>query len=355
MEHHGGDLALEVFMKAIVYTETGSPSVLTAVDRDIAEPAEQEVRVRLVVAGVNPTDWKSRTGAKPGDKPAFDEVVPGQDGAGIVDAVGSAVENLGIGDRVWLLLAQHERPTGTAQEFTVVPSDRVVRLPDGADFDLGASLGVPAITAHRALTVAEDGPSRLHPGALSGKTVLVAGGAGAVGHAAIQLATWAGATVITTVSGPEKAELASAAGAHHIVNYRSDDAVARIRELAPNGVDHFVEVAPAQNAELDAAVAAPRASVAIYANNGGDSVSIDIRPSMVGNIRYQFVLLYTVGTDALEAAKEDVSAAVAAGALPVGDDAGLPLLRFPLSRTADAHAAVESGVTGKVLIDISTP
>ncbi|MBP1118413.1 NADPH:quinone reductase, partial [Rhodococcus sp. PvP016] len=283
-------------MKAIVYTETGAPSVLTAVDRDIVEPGVGEVRVRLVVAGVNPTDWKSRTGAGPGQKPAFDEVVPGQDGAGVVDAVGPEVEGIATGDRVWLLLAQHERPTGTAQEFTVVPADRVVRLPENADFDLGASLGVPAVTAHRALTVSEDGPSRLHPGALDGKTVLVAGGAGAVGHAAIQLARWAGATVITTVSGPEKAGLATAARAHHIVNYKSGDAVARIRELAPNGVDIIVEVAPAQNAELDAAVAAPRASVAIYANNGGDAVSIDIRPSMVGNIRYQFVLLYTVGT-----------------------------------------------------------
>ncbi|MBM7415951.1 NADPH:quinone reductase [Rhodococcoides corynebacterioides] len=342
-------------MKAIVYTETGAPSVLTAVDRDIVEPGVGEVRVRLVVAGVNPTDWKSRTGAGPGQKPAFDEVVPGQDGAGVVDAVGPEVEGIATGDRVWLLLAQHERPTGTAQEFTVVPADRVVRLPENADFDLGASLGVPAVTAHRALTVSEDGPSRLHPGALDGKTVLVAGGAGAVGHAAIQLARWAGATVITTVSGPEKAGLATAARAHHIVNYKSGDAVARIRELAPNGVDIIVEVAPAQNAELDAAVAAPRASVAIYANNGGDAVSIDIRPSMVGNIRYQFVLLYTVGTAALEAAKHDVTEAVRAGALPVGESHGLPLHRFSLDATADAHAAVESGVTGKVLIDISAP
>ncbi|MGB6181527.1 MAG: zinc-binding dehydrogenase, partial [Rhodococcus sp. (in: high G+C Gram-positive bacteria)] len=172
---------------------------------------------------------------------------------------------------------------------------------------------------------------------------------------AIQLARWAGATVITTVSGPEKAGLATAARAHHIVNYRSGDAVARIRELAPDGVDLVVEVAPAQNAELDAAVVAPRASVAIYANNGGDSMTIDVRPSMVSNIRYQFVLLYTVGTAALEAAKDDVNAAVAAGALPVGENDGLPLHRFPLERTAEAHAAVESGIVGKVLIDVSTP
>ncbi|SFA55807.1 NADPH2:quinone reductase [Rhodococcoides kroppenstedtii] len=341
-------------MKAIVYTETGDPSVLTAVDRPVADPGTGEVRVRLAVAGVNPTDWKSRTGAGPGQKPAFDEVVPGQDGAGVVDAVGPEVAGLGVGDRVWLLLAQHQRPTGTAAEYTVVPSDRVVRLPDDVSFDLGASLGVPAVTAHRALTVAEDGPDRLHPGALSGKTVLVAGGAGAVGHAAIQLARWAGGTVITTVSGPEKGTLATAAGAHHVVNYRTEDAASRIREIAPDGVDLIVEVAPAQNAELNVAVAAPRASIAIYANNGGDAVTLDIRPSMVGNLRYQFVLLYTVGTAALEAAKHDVANAVAAGALPVGEEHGLPLHRYTLDRTADAHAAVENGATGKVLVDIAS-
>ncbi len=341
-------------MKAIVYTETGDPSVLTAVDRPVADPGAGEVRVRLVVAGVNPTDWKSRTGAGPGHEPAFDEVVPGQDGAGVVDAVGPEVAGLGVGDRVWLLLAQHERPTGTAAEYTVVPSDRVVRLPDDASFDLGASLGVPAVTAHRALTVAEDGPDRLHPGALSGKTVLVAGGAGAVGHAAIQLARWSGATVITTISGPEKGALATAAGAHHVVNYRTEDAASRIREIAPDGVDLIVEVAPAQNAELNVAVAAPRASIAIYADNGGDAVTLDIRPSMVGNLRYQFVLLYTVGTAALEAATHDVANAVAAEALPVGEEHGLPLHRYPLDRTADAHAAVENGATGKVLIDIAS-
>lgn len=341
-------------MKAIVYTETGTPSVLTAVDREPTEPAAGEVRVRIVVAGVNPTDWKSRTGGGPGEKPPFDEVVPGQDGAGVVDAVGPEVAGIGVGDRVWLMLAQHQRPTGTAQEFTTVPADRVAVLPENADFDLGASLGVPAVTAHRALTVAEDGPSRLHPGALTGKTVLVAGGAGAVGHAAIQLAAWSGATVITTVSSEEKGALATAAGAHHVVNYRTENAAERIRSIASDGVDLIVEVAPAQNTELDVAVAAPRASVAIYANNGGDTMSIDVRPSMVGNIRYQFVLLYTVGTDALEAAKADVNAAVAAGALPVGESAGLPLIRYSLDDTADAHAAVESGVTGKVLIDIGS-
>ena len=124
----------------------------------------------------------------------------------MVDALGEGVEHLAVGDPVWVYLAGHQRPTGTAQEYTNLPAGRVIRLPAGTSFDIGASLGVPAMTAHRALTVSEDGPKRLHPGALTGKVVLVAGGAGAVGHAAIQLARWAGATVITTISGPAKAE-----------------------------------------------------------------------------------------------------------------------------------------------------
>jgi len=187
-------------MRAVVYHETGPSSVLQVVERDLPEPGAGEVRVRLVRSGVNPTDWKFRAGMMAG----YDEVVPGQDGAGVVDAVGSGVSGLAVGDRVWLVLAQHGRAYGTAAEFTVQPAARVVPLPAEASYDLGACLGVPAITAHRALTTIEGGPARLAPGALDGRVVLVAGGAGAVGHAAIQLARWAGATVVTTVSATRR-------------------------------------------------------------------------------------------------------------------------------------------------------
>lgn len=341
-------------MKAIVYRTTGDPSVLELINRDAREPDFGEVRVRIVVSGVNPTDWKSRAGAKPGETLAFDEIVPNQDGAGIVDAVGAGVDGLNVGDRVWLALAAFERADGgTAQEFAVLPAERVFALPDVADFDLGASLGVPAITAHRALTVAEDGPRRLQPGALDGKTVLIAGGAGAVGHAAIQLARWAGAQVITTVSGAEKAQLAASAGAQHIVNYRASDAAAEIRRIAPDGVDLIVEVAPAQNADLDLAVIRNRGSIAVYANNGGDQVTLDVRKHFSLNIRYQFLLLYTVGMEAVRDAATDITAAILDGALPVGEASGLPLHRFDLADTAAAHAAVEADTVGKVLIDVS--
>jgi NADPH:quinone reductase-like Zn-dependent oxidoreductase len=153
------------------------------------------------------------------------------------------------------------RPAGgTAQEFTIVPAERVFPLPAAGDFELGASVGIPGITAHRALTVAEDGPARLRPGALDGRTVLVAGGAGAVGNAAIQLARWAGARVIATVSGEAKGRLATAAGARHVVNYREADAAGAIRRIAPDGVDLVVEVAAGANAELDHAATAPSGS-----------------------------------------------------------------------------------------------
>lgn len=337
-------------MRAVVYTESGDSSVLELVEREAPEPGPGEVRVRIVRAGVNPTDWKFRAGGM--GELAFPEIVPGQDGAGDVDAVGPGVTDLAVGDRVWTMLAQHTRPGGTAQELVVLPVANVAKLPDAASYDLGASLGVPAVTAHRALTTSEDGPDRLAPGALAGTTVLVAGGAGAVGNAAIQLARWAGATVISTVSSDEKAALARAAGAQHVVNYRDGDTAEAIRDRAPEGVDLVVEVAPAQNLRLDLGVIKPRGTIAIYANNGGDEVTLSVRETFSTNARFQWVLLYTVGQAALRVAAEDVNAAVADGAYGVGDEHGLPLHHYPLERTAEAHAAVEDGAVGKVLISL---
>jgi len=338
-------------MRAIVYPENGPSSVMRLVERPVPEPGPGQVRVRVVRAGVNPTDWKSRSG---GSMPmAFAEVTPGQDGAGVVDALGADVPGLAPGDRVWLYLGQYGLPHGTAAEYCVLDWRRAVRLPDTPDaFDLGACLGVPAITAHRALTSGSRA-SRLAPGALAGQVVLVHGGAGAVGNAAIQLAVWSGATVLTTVSSDAKAALATAAGAHHTVNYRAQDAAAAIRELAPDGVDLIVEVSPAANNELDLAVARNGATIAIYANNGGDEFPVSIRKTFSMNLRYQFLLLYTLDPALLAAAAEDVTAAVAAGALRVGEKAGLPLHRYALEATPAAHDAVEQGAVGKVLIEVA--
>ncbi|MBR7829686.1 NADPH:quinone reductase [Actinospica sp. MGRD01-02] len=338
-------------MKAIIYRDNGTPDVLQLVDRDLPSPGPGEVRVRIAVSGVNPTDVQARSGVAHAKQ--FPEITPHLDGAGVIDAVGEGVDQARTGQPVWLFMAAAGRPTGTAAEYAVVPADRAVPLPENTDFEVGASLGVPALTAHRALTVAEDGPRRLAPGALNGKVVLATGGAGAVGHAVIQLARWAGATVISTVSGPAKARLATAAGAHHVINYREGDPAAEIRELAPNGVDIITEVALGANLALDLAVLRTRGTISTYANDGGKPVQLNVLQNMVLNARLQFLVLYTAGPEARAAAVEDVTAALHDGALPVGEDHGLPLIRFPLHRTADAHRAVESGAIGKVLVDIA--
>jgi len=336
-------------MKAIVYTRPGGPEVLELVERPVPEPGAGEVRVKVHVSGVNPTDWKSRGRAASG--PGVPQV-PNQDGAGVIDAVGSDVDPKRVGERVWLWEAAWQRTEGTAQEYVTLPEHQAVALPEHASFELGASLGIPALTAHRALTVADGGPDRLGPGTLDGKNVLVAGGAGAVGNAAIQLARWSGASVVATVSSPAKAALARAAGADHVVDYRAQDAAAAIRDLVPGGVDIVVEVAPAVNAELDLAVLAQDGVVAFYANNGGDRIVLPAWALMAPNFRWQGILVYTVSATAKQYAVEDVAAAVEQGAWRVGEEAGLPLHLFSLDETADAHRAVEQNAVGKVLVQI---
>jgi NADPH:quinone reductase len=330
---------------------TGGPEVLALTTRPDPEPGPGEVRVLIHVSGVNPTDWKARLG---GPRPAgpFAERVPNQDGAGVIDAVGAGVDAARVGERVWVWEAAWRRSDGTAQEAVVLPARQAVGLPDAASFDVGASLGIPALTAHRALTQGDADPARLAPDSLAGRTVLVAGGAGAVGHAAIQLACWAGATVVTTVSSPAKAALATAAGAHHVVDYRAVDAAAAIKALVPDGVHVIVEVAPVPNAALDVAVAAPDAVIAFYATDGGEELAIPVLTSMARNLRWQGVLVYTVPAPAKDEAVADVAAAVADGAMEVGEHHGLPLHRFPLARTGDAHDAVQTGAVGKVVIDV---
>jgi NADPH2:quinone reductase len=336
-------------MKAVTYSSTGPSDVLTLGEREEPHAGPAEVRVRIHVSGVNPTDWKARSGTGRTDLP--EPQVPNQDGAGVVDEVGDGVTELKVGDRVWVWDAAYQRRDGTAQELTVVPARQAVKLPDHASFDVGASLGIPALTAHRTLTSYDYAPRELAPGSLTGRTVLVAGGAGAVGHAAIQLAVWAGATVISTVSSPSKAALAQSAGAHHVVNYRDEDAATAIGALAPRGVDIIVEVNPSANADLNTRVSAADATISIYADSL-PQVAIPVRPSMAKNLRYQFVLTYTIPPEVKDAAVRAVSRAVADGALGVGAENGLPIARFSLEDTAAAHDAVENGLVGKALIDV---
>jgi NADPH2:quinone reductase len=336
-------------VRAITYRRSGGPDVLELADLPVPEPGPGEVLVRLAFSGVNPTDWKSRSTADPG--PAGK--TPNQDGSGTIEAVGQGVDAVLVGERVWIWEAAYQRLHGTAAEYTVVPARQTVLLGEDPSFELGAALGIPFLTAHRCLTVAESLPDRIGPGSLNGRTVLVQGGAGAVGNAAIQLARYAGATVLATVSTPHKAQLAAAAGADHVIDYRQQDVVAEVRKVAPQGVDAIVEVSGAVNAGVDAQVIAHHGAVAMYADDGGAEVTVPVRLQMTANARWQFVLVYTEPRRAKEIGVEDVNAAVLDGAVRLGEEAGLPLHVFPLAQTAQAHQAVQDGAVGKVLIDVT--
>ncbi len=322
-------------MKAAQYERCGPAAEVFRV-ADIAKPAPGpgEVQVRMTLSGINPTDWKSRSGATP--RPIDGFQIPHHDGTGVIDAVGEGVDEVRIGQRVWTWMAAASRPWGTAAQWTVVPSRHAVPLPDGVSDELGACLGVPAMTAHRCLVA--DGP-------VAGKNVLVAGGAGAVGHFAIELAKFFGARVATTVSGPGKAELARKAGADLVVNYREPGAADQLRAFAPT-MDRIIEVALGANLELDLAVSGPQTHIVDYAAEPNDPV-LPVRRCMSANLTLRFVLLYGIPAEAADEAVTDISAALAAGALTE-----LPVTRFSIDQIVAAHEAVEAGTGGKVVIEI---
>jgi NADPH2:quinone reductase len=320
-------------VRAASYDRHGpAAEVLTVREVERPDPGPGEVLVKVALSGVNPTDWKSRSGATP--RPIDGFQIPHQDGAGVIEAVGNGVDPARAGQRVWLWLAAAGRRWGTAAEYTVVPQDQAVPLPDGVSLELGASLGVPAMTAQWCLF--SDGP-------LDGKTVLIAGGAGAVGHFAIELAVRAGARVAATASGPEKAELARKAGAEHVVNYRDPGAADQIRAAAGQ-TDRIIEVALGANLALDLAVAKPGSTIVTYAAEPADP-ALPVRACMTANLVLRFVLLYGVPRAALRRAAGDITAALADGALTE-----LPGHRFPLSDIVAAHEAAEAGPLGKVLV-----
>jgi NADPH:quinone reductase len=322
-------------MRAALFDQTGpAREVLRVQDVERPEPGPGEVRVKIEASGINPTDWKSRSGATP--RPIDGFQIPHHDGAGVIDGVGAGVDPRRTGQRVWTWLAAAGRRWGTAAEWSVVPESQAVPLPAEASAELGASLGVPAMTAHRCLFA--DGP-------VEGKTILVAGGAGAVGHFAIELAKHAGARVVTTVSGPQKAELAALAGADLVVNYREPGAAERILGFAgEHGVERVIELALGANLQLDLDVIGPHAQIVTYAAEP-ENPAVPVRACMSANVTLRFVLLYGVPRAALEQAAQDITTALTDGALT-----GLPVTRFGLEETAAAHEAVEAGAVGKVLV-----
>jgi NADPH:quinone reductase len=322
-------------VKAAIYEGHGpAAEVLRVAEIERPEPGPGHVRVRMRLSGVNPTDWKSRAGATP--RPIDGFQIPQHDGVGVIDGVGVGVDAGRVGQRVWIFLAASGNRWGTAAQWSVLPSRQAVPLPDGASDELGACLGVPAMTAHRCLFA---------DGSLDGMHVLVAGGAGAVGHFAIQLAKFSGARVATTVSGPQKAELARQAGADLVVNYHDAGAAGQLRGFAAE-MDRIVELALGANLELDLALSGPRTHIVDYAAEPADPV-LPVRKCMNANVTLRFVLLYGVPAGALDQAVADISRALRAGALTA-----LPITRFPLDQIAAAHEAVEHGAVGKVVIEI---
>jgi NADPH2:quinone reductase len=324
-------------MIASWYNEKGpAADVLQVGELADPEPGPGEVRVRVAVSGVNPGDTKKRNGLFDPSMP-YPRVIPHNDAAGVIDAVGNGVDAHRVGQRVWVYGAQSYRPFGTAAQYTLVPADQAVELPDHLSDELGASLGIPGITAHR--TVFADGP-------VDGKTVLVHGVLGGVGSMAAQLARWGGATVIGTVRRTADLEHIDSALLTRTVALDDGAPAAAIRAHAPEGVDRIIEVSLSDNADLDDAVAANDAVIAAYATR-------DARTEIpFWTLLFNNVTLRLFGSDdfpdqARRQAVRDLTAAAAVGALTVEIGAS-----YPLHEIAKAHDRVDAGVRGRVLVTV---
>ena len=322
-------------MRAAFYEANGpARAVLRVEEVETPSPGAGEVRVRLHTWGVNPSDVKSR-GLR---KLAYPRVIPHSDGAGEIEAVGSGVSNARIGEGVWVWNGQWQRPFGTAAEFIVLPAQQAVRLPDNISFEQGATLGIPALTAYHAVELAC---------ADNNSTVLVSGGAGSVSQFAIQLAKARGATVITTISSPEKAAIAAQAGADHCIDYKRQDVGARVGEITGGrGVDAIIEMDLSANAKLIPAVLRPKGSVIVY-GTGAES-TIPAFFCLTNSVTLQFFLVYQLDPLQRDRAVTGINRALEQGGLVsrVG-----PI--FPLAETAAAHEAVEQGSIGNVIVKMT--
>jgi NADPH:quinone reductase len=326
-------------MKAVWYERTGpAAEVLTYGEMPTPVAGPGEVRIRLEASGVNPADTYRRAGSFRALE--FARVVPNSDGAGIVDQVGGGVTRLKTGQRVWLFNGQRNgRAFGTAAEYIALAEQLVTPLPDRLSFAQGATLGIPAMTAWCSL---------FGDGSVSGKTVLVTGGAGAVGHYAVQLAKWGGARVIATVSSDAKAEQARLAGADLVINYRSDDVVAKVLAFTDGrGVDRVVDVDFGGNLATTLKLMAMNSTIAVYATNGNRTPVVPVRELMEKCIALRTLVLPALPWPLLSAAQADITKWLAAGSR-LHNIAG----QFPLAETAQAHLAVEKGdKLGTVIVD----
>lgn len=327
-------------MRAALYTRTGpAHEVLQLVELPTPHPGGGEVRVKLAWSGVNPSDVKSRAGARTKTLP-FTSIVPHSDGSGVIDEVGADVPRARIGERVWTWNAAWGRPFGTAAEYVVLPADQAVLLPDGVDLVAGACLGIPALTAHHAVSV---------DGGVAGKSVLIAGGAGAVGHYAIQIARLLGARqILATVSGSHKAALAKAAGAGVVLNYRTDDVDARVREATVGqGVDRIIEVDFGANMELDLKLLRPDGDIVVYGSNA-PQIAVPFVPMILKNVRLRFFIVYNLSRADRSNTIASLNSMLAKNSLTHNI-----AQRLPLEKIADAHDLVEQGRSvGNVVLEI---
>jgi NADPH2:quinone reductase len=322
-------------MRAAYYEKNGSTDVLHVGEVDTPQPGPGEVRVKLKTSGVNPSDVKTRAGSA--RKIAFPRVIPHSDGAGEIDAVGAGVPPSRIGERVWTWNAAWKRPFGTAAEYIVLPQIQAVTLPDGVSFEAGACLGIPALTAWHAIDIA---------GTKSGMTLLIAGGAGAVAHYAIQFAKARGAFVLTTVSSPEKAKLALDAGADVAIDRKTEDVGARVMALTKGGVDAVIELDLTANAALLPQTLRPRGTLVVYGT--GPQVQFPGSFCLVNNVTVKFLLVYELTADERARAIADITRMLEAGRLKHN-----VAQTFPLTEIVAAHQAVESGkVAGNVVMTI---
>jgi len=326
-------------MRAAFY-ETNGPArdVLRLAEVETPQPGRGEVRVRLLTSGVNPSDVKSRAGLT--RKIAFPRVIPHSDGAGEIDAVGNGVSPARVGERVWVWNGQWRRAFGTAADWIVLPSEQAVSLPANVPLEAGACLGIPAYTGYQAVLLAR---------AKEGSTVLVAAGAGAVGHYAIQFAKKRKATVITTVSSPAKAEIARQAGADHVIDYKREDVGERVMALtAKRGVDAVIEMDLAANARLLPNVLAPNGVVAIY-GSGASETSIPFQFLLQNSITLQFFLVYLMPPAERERATDDITRMLERGDL-IHNVAQI----FDFGDMVAAHEAVESGkAMGNIVVKLA--
>ncbi|HVM85659.1 MAG TPA: NADPH:quinone reductase, partial [Candidatus Binatia bacterium] len=261
-------------MRAAYYEKLGpAKDVLKVGDLPKPEPAAGEILVRVKVSGVNPSDVKMRMGTSSAAN-EYPRIIPHSDGAGVIEAVGENVRKDRVGQRVWLWNARWQRAFGTAAEYVALPAEQAVPLPDAVDFEAGACLGIPALTAWQAVET---------DGGVAGDWVLVQGGAGSVGHYAVQMAKLKGASVIATVSSPEKAKRATEAGADAVVNYKSEDLAAKVKELtASRGVERVIEVDLAANIAKLPALVADYGMIVVY-GSGAREVPVGFGPSILGN------------------------------------------------------------------------